>query len=364
LERDSGGRPTCRYGRRLGGEQFEQCAGFLQKLLEGLQPAGCLSFFELCFVAGLDQAGELRHGDGEVGRLRGGTIESLGEMSQSVGARPGRHIVRVLGSAVAGVVEPAEGPERDAWTCLSEPEVRLVTLVRGELGVDPRVGLGQRPCVIMDLQDEGVQVVEAVAGVSDEEGADVGSLGGGASEVVTQQIPEHRIALDAVLDFILNGELRVEIEIVKMFADQPEAEGVQGGDEGGVEQGALFRNPGVLGVGLKSGIQSETEAVTHLGGGRLVEGDHQHPVDGNGRRGVESAIEDAGDEGAGLAGTGAGHDEHVAGGLDSDALLRGGGVQGGAVKRRCDVRKSGERTPEKKKRSRRERAARRQRQEI
>jgi len=188
------------------------------------------------------------------------------------------------------------------------------------------VGLGQGAGVVVDLENSCVEVVEVVAGVSDEEGANPRGTGGGIFEMLAKEIAKDGVALDAVLDFVLDGELGIEFEVVKVFAHEAEAESVQGGDEGGVEQGALFSDPSVVGIGLKPGVEGESEPVSHFGGGGFVERDDEHPVDGNRWRRIQGAIEDADDEGARFAGAGAGHDQDVAMGMDGETLLRGGSV--------------------------------------
>jgi len=146
----------------------------------------------------------------------------------------------------------------------------------------------------------------------------------GAEEVI-----EDGSTLNPGLEFILNGELGIEFQFVEVVAYQAKAECVKGRDVCGVEEGALFGDPGVFGFGGDPGVQADPEAVAHFGGGGLVESDDENSVEGAALGVVENAIKDSSDERAGFAGPGAGHHEDVAFGLDGSELLAGGGRHAG-----------------------------------
>ena len=145
--------------------------------------------------------------------------------------------------------------------------------------------------------------------------------------------PGHRLTIGVVEQFVeeilpalVEGELALQlVEHVEagrqpgldgeLEQDAP-GEGVQRADRGVVEalQRGLAQRP------VARLVELGTEAVTQLGGGLLRERDGGDDVD---RHALVDEREDAGDEGGGLAGAGAGLDEQRRRGVGADAVARG-----------------------------------------
>ncbi len=314
-------------GRR---EQLANGIGFRDEFLEGLEPACDLALFPAASISRFDQGGEKAFDVGEdtlgVGwKLKRG---EAGEFLEGCGAGPGGLIRGVEASHLAGVIEPTGRPLGDPRSRQGEPMVGKFVPEGGELAVDPTPGIRKGAGEIMDFKDSLVERLDVFPGVPGEKRPDARGLGGRVFEMAPQEIAKDGGALDLVLDRVLDGELGIQFEFMKVFPDESEAKRVEGGDESGVEKGALFGDPGVLGIRLEAGVEGHSEAVSHLRGGGLVEGDDEQAVEGSPPGGIQRAVEDPGDECAGLAGPGSGHDEDVSIGPDGDLLLGGGSCQG------------------------------------
>ncbi len=122
------------------------------------------------------------------------------------------------------------------------------------------------------------------------------------------------IGEQARLAFVEHGQLRVQAELVEMFAHQLEAKTVERADVRGVEERDLFRPMLVEGRGSRDeGIfQRTTQPLTHFGGGGLGEGDHENFLERSGRLFRTQAMQTTLDERVRFARARAGHDQHVA----------------------------------------------------
>ena len=121
--------------------------------------------------------------------------------------------------------------------------------------------------------------------------------------------------------FVENLQARIqrEILVVKIFADQFEAEAMERADMGVVKKRELLGVTEVTGVFPQLIFQRGAKILAQFGGGGLGEGNDEQFVQ---RRAVAvEAVETTGDEGGGFAGSGTSHDEHVAAGFDR-LLLR------------------------------------------
>ena len=179
-----------------------------------------------------------------------------------------------------------------------------------------RAGLG----IMMQAQDELADVFIAPAAVNADEVLDGRRkifralvMGG---ELFTQRFGG---AL-AGFAFIKDGELGVESELVKMFADEPEAEAVEGADVREIEKRELAGPVVIGGFGGGFFLEFAAEALAEFGGGGLGEGDDEEFIERDAFAG--EAVQAAFDEGLGLAGAGARHDQDVAARSDRAPLSR------------------------------------------
>lgn len=184
------------------------------------------------------------------------------------------------------------------------------------------IGVGLGDVEAVGLEDQIGQAFAAAAAVGIGEGAGVGVGGDGLSD----HLAEGGLGEGDGEGFVEDVDGGIEVELSEVGADEVEAEGVEGGDMGGVEEEPLTGESGMVGMFGGSGAEGFTEPLFHFSGGGMGERDDQEAID------VDAVLEDeaeaATDQGGGFAGTGAGGEEDGAAGVNGLLLLWGGSGHG------------------------------------
>lgn len=262
--------------------------------------------------------------DGEGGVRSGGEGVELGE---ALGGEGGDAAFWGLG---VEDWQPGGDPVGQARGEDVEPGVGVWGVEGVGLGFEPGVRVAEGAGVGVEAEDEFPDgEVPTVAAFLDEV-ADAVAEGGMGVEVLGEDAMEGVVGEEVGLVLVEDAGLGVEVEVEAVLADEVEAEAMEGLDAGGIEEGELFAEVEVVGGEGGFGFEALADAAAHFGGGGLGEGDHEEAVEGAWLGGVAEPGEAAVDEGAGLAGAGAGHDEDVALGEDGAGLVGGRLGHGGA----------------------------------
>ena len=119
------------------------------------------------------------------------------------------------------------------------------------------------------------------------------------------------------------AELRVEFQLVKVLADQLQAEAVERADVGRLEERQLLRPAGIVGGLAQFLFQPGADALAHFRRRCLGEGHHEDFIQRRGGAFLQQAVQAPLHQRAGLAGAGAGDNKHVAS-RGNGSLLNGG----------------------------------------
>src|SRR5581483_4645112 len=136
--------------------------------------------------------------------------------------------------------EPAVPPVAHAGNEPFGPLNGLRRFKHRRLGGEPGLRVAKRLAVMVQLENQRAdrKVPAASLGLNEElDGFGVGTVGG---VVIAEDFLECFIGQQAFLLLGKNGELGIELELVKMLADQLETEAVKRSDMGGVEEGELL----------------------------------------------------------------------------------------------------------------------------
>ncbi len=175
---------------------------------------------------------------------------------------------------------------------------------------EPAGGIGPRLGIIVKAQNERPDFFIAAAAV------DLDQVLDGAGKLIFPGVVRMKLFVQrfggklAGFAFVENRELRVEAKLVKMLAHEPQAKTVQRADVREVKARDLFRPKRFVRRRRAFFLQTLAQSLAQLSGGGFGESNHQQFL----KRGAIAieAIEAAGDERLGFAGSGTGHDEHVA----------------------------------------------------
>ena len=179
-----------------------------------------------------------------------------------------------------------------------------------DLSREPAFGIGPRLRVVVQAQNQRADFFVARAAVSLNQALDRRGEFVPAFVLLLQCLVQRLVGQQPRLALVEHGGLRVEAQLVKMFAHELETKTVERADVRGVEQRELLGKKGIAGIFPRFFLQHAAEALFHFRGGGFGEGDDENFI----QRGafVADAIQAAFDERVRLAGARAGHDQHVA----------------------------------------------------
>ena len=185
-------------------------------------------------------------------------------------------------------------------------------LERRQVFAEPCPRVAQRLRVAMDTQDEIANRFVPAAALFENELLHRLREGRAARVVLSQHAIECFAREQTGLFLGQHRQLGIEAEFVKMFADQLEAETVQGRNTRRIDQRELFGQPGVVRVRARLFLQLVAHPLPHLGGRRLGERDHQDAIQRHRLRRVAHARQTPLHQCARLACARPGNDQHIA----------------------------------------------------
>ena len=130
-------------------------------------------------------------------------------------------------------------------------------------------------------------------------------------EAFLQQVGKHIPLQQPDLSLIRHPEIRIQSDLVEMVADQIQAEAVDGGDLGMVDEGELPDQMGVLRLLLHCPGKGKADPLPHLRGGGAGKGHHQKPVDVHGMNGILHHSDDPFYQNGRFAAARGGGDQHA-----------------------------------------------------
>jgi hypothetical protein len=120
-----------------------------------------------------------------------------------------------------------------------------------------------------------------------------------------------------------DGQLWIQIEFVKVLADEPETEAVQRADVSGIQQSDLLGEMRGARFLRKLLFKRVAKALAHLGGGCIREGDDEQVLDGVFGPGLQQPSDATFYQRASLSSSSARDNQDVASRLDSLLLVWG-----------------------------------------
>ena len=192
------------------------------------------------------------------------------------------------------------------------PPVGPRTLEGRQVFVEPCLRVAQRLCVVMDAQDEIANRLVPAAALFENELLHRLRDGRAARVVLSQHAIECFAREQTGLFLGQHRQLGIEAEFVKMFADQLEAETVQGRNTRRIDQRELFGQPGVVQVRTRLFLQLVAQPLPHFGRRRLSERDHQDAIKRHWLRRVAHAGQTPLHQRARLACSRTGNNQHIA----------------------------------------------------
>ena len=187
--------------------------------------------------------------------------------------------------------------------------------------VQPFRGIGLGPCVSVHGAKTAAQGLDVAAELVADQILESRGLGRFTLKQRVHHVPHHGFPQRSPLHFIDHRQLRIQAECGAVFAQETQAEGMQGADLREFEPHRLLIQPGVSGSRRDPPGQLLPQPGAHLPGRRLGEGHHQETIRADPSFGSNQPFGDPRDQGRGLAGAGAGHDQNVALGGDRFRLL-------------------------------------------
>ena len=196
----------------------------------------------------------------------------------------------------------------------------VLVLPRGQHLVQLFIVVGQGAEEVIDLQNRlPRRLVGAALAVEVGKGAEVRILIGRFQRLGEGRVPQHLHAAG-----IGRGEVRRDVQRLKVLVEQVEAEGIDGADGGSLQQHPLAAEDRVARLCLTAAEQRLPDAGAELCGGGVGEGDDEEPVGVHGMLRVGDEPDGPLRQDSGLAAAGGGaHQQRTAPVVDGGTLGRG-----------------------------------------
>ena len=196
----------------------------------------------------------------------------------------------------------------------------VLVLPRGQHLVQLFIVVRQGAEEVIDLQNRlPRRLVGAALAVEVGKGAEIRVLIGRFQRLGEGRVPQHLHAAG-----VGRGEVRRDVQRLKVLVEQVEAEGVDGADGGSLQQHPLAAEGRVARLCLTAAEQRLPDAGAELCGGGVGEGDDEEPVGVHGMFRVGDEPDGPLRQDSGLAAAGGGaHQQRTAPVVDGGALGRG-----------------------------------------